>query len=142
MPNTQVWGLPEGVEDQYADQDLVSLGNEIIEVADIEDAARTALKATNSDGDGKALEVVGKAEFHNEIIVGDGDNDGEIDSTGDEDLKIGTGSGTNNVVIGRETQVASIKSKIRVGEMPQAPALPGKSPFNSPFSKRGVPISA
>jgi hypothetical protein len=33
MPNDQVWGNALG--NQNADQDLVSLGNEIIEVADI-----------------------------------------------------------------------------------------------------------
>jgi hypothetical protein len=50
MPNEQVWGQVGEETEKVADQDLVSLGNEIIEVVDIEDDARIALKASNKDG--------------------------------------------------------------------------------------------
>ncbi len=61
MPNEQVWGQNAPNHTREADQDLVSLGNEIIEVADIEDDSRVALKASNTDGvDAVAIEAEGK----------------------------------------------------------------------------------
>lgn len=63
MPNDQVWGQ-NGQPTQHGDQDLVSLGNEIIEVADIEDDSRIALKASNKDGvSSVALRAEGKVEI-------------------------------------------------------------------------------
>jgi len=71
MPNDQVWGLPENLVDQYADQDLVSLGNEIIDVVDINDANRVALHAQNSNTDAaaRALKVEGKTEIVGDVTV-------------------------------------------------------------------------
>jgi len=69
MPNTPVWGSE--TEDREADQDLISLGNEIIEVADIEDDSRIALKASNKDG---ASSVAFEAEGQLKVTAVDTDN--------------------------------------------------------------------
>ena len=61
MPNTSVWGNAN--EDREANQDLISLGNEIIEIADIADSARKALKASNKDGASSiAIEAEGQVK--------------------------------------------------------------------------------
>ncbi|NQU05679.1 MAG: hypothetical protein HQ568_06265 [Calditrichaeota bacterium] len=68
MPNDQVWGNSD--TSQNADQDLVTLGNEIIEVVDIDDDERTALKTSNSNAAGLALEVVGKVNLSSSVTIG------------------------------------------------------------------------
>jgi len=63
MPNIQVWGQQDAIPLPMANQDLVSLGNEIIEVADIADATRVALKASNIDGaNSVAIEAGGQVK--------------------------------------------------------------------------------
>jgi len=76
-----------------------------------------ALFVKNSDAgaSARALKVEGKSEFVGAVIVGDGDNAGVIDSIGDQDLKLGTGGGTENVLIGIVGNVTNIKNDLRLG---------------------------
>ncbi|MBM3326688.1 MAG: hypothetical protein FJY65_06880 [Calditrichaeota bacterium] len=131
MPNVPIWGLPDGDEDQYHYQNLVTptelLEDEdpaIIRINDVrdpeEEVARTAAHFINSGNleNDRALKAEGKAELAGQVLVGPGNNDGHIDANWDgqqpRTLLLGTNLSTSIVQIGRQNTDAMVNGGLSV----------------------------
>ncbi|MCF7809571.1 hypothetical protein K9N50_01145 [bacterium] len=120
-------------------EDDVDVSNKgCVKINDVNDGNddKIALHTKNSstDADARALMVEGKTEITGDTaITGDVSVDGEINSGGTEvapeDLKIGTGVGTDEVIIAGENKLTTTQGALKIGR--DIAGLHGRSKIDS-----------